>query len=162
MAGGKLPKLQNYNGPGSLLRKFELVTGVKGFNLTMLRKGLDGKIHSREGLRSSSKDLNSHSSVVGAAVYDTMSSARRTLLMNHVDAGEGGSQINPEFEASAEHVAKRAKIDEEENKKMKDKADKFLEYLKNRSPPDFSPTGINESDLQLLRELFSVENEGII
>ena len=163
-AGSKLPKLQNYDGPGSLLRKFELVTGVKGFNFTMLRKSLEGKIQNREGLRSSVKDLNSHSSTVGAAVYDTMQSARRSVLMNSLDVAEGSClELNPEYEASQEQVVKRLKIDAVENQRMIDRANKFLYELKNRVPPDFSPAAVNNDDLECLKEIFadySFENTG--
>ena len=73
--GSPLPPLQNY--PGSLMRQFEDVSGIKDFCFTKLRKALEGRIQASDKLVQFSNDLNSHNARVGKAFYDNMGSARR-------------------------------------------------------------------------------------
>lgn len=73
--GSAITRLQKY--PGSLLDKFERVSGVSTFKLTNLRKGSEAKIQNSSQLVKHVPDLNYHSAPTGSKYYYNMGSARR-------------------------------------------------------------------------------------
>ena len=151
-AGDELPKLQNYK--NSLLWKVGQATGIKKFSLTCLRRGLEGKIQSSSELKQFSKDYNAHSSQLGATVYDKLSSARRTLLINTINNYEGSGSSVPNLSEDVEQAAKRARLEETEQQKLIQKANKYLELLKEKQVKDLTPSIIKETEVHQLRSLF--------
>ena len=149
--GSLLERLYNY--PGSLMEKFGRVTNIKKFKLTDLRKGLEGKIQASSHLLQNVKHLNSHSAKTGAKYYDNLGSARRSVLFNSLTKEEGGSKSTGE-DVDQEHLAKRAKRDEETHEELVKKAKQDLDEAKKMTPLDLRPTGISDEDLIFLKQTF--------
>ena len=76
----------------------------------------------------------------------------RTVLFNSISKEEGGSESTEDVDP--EHLAKRAKRDEETHEELVKKAKQDLEKEKKKTPLDLRPTGILDEDLIFLRQTF--------
>ena len=75
------------------------------------------------------------------------------MLFNSISKEEGGSKSTGE-EIDPEHLAKRAKRDEETHEELVKKAKQDLDEEKKKTPLDLRPTGISNEDLLFLRQTF--------
>ena len=157
----KLPKLQNYPGSGSLLYQFGLVVGIEKFTFKMLRKKAEGVIQGSASLAKTVKDLNCHSQKVGEQVYDQRRGARRTVFLTNLGKKEGGcSSLRKDKELDESEKKKREDRDQTVKKDLVKKAKQFLEDLAKKERPDFRPTAVKESEVEILNTLFNREALG--
>ena len=154
-SGKKLPKLQNYNGSGSLLFQFGQTCGIEKFTFKMFRKNMEGVIQSSSTLKLNTKELNSHSQKVGQQVYDQLKGSRRNVFLTNLSKQEGGCNLLRNDEKLKETDVVRRELRE---KTMKDelvsKAKTFLSELKNKAPPDLRPTAVKAEDIEFLQTIF--------
>ena len=155
-----LPPLKNYDGPGSLLRLVEKVTGIKNFTLKDTRKSLDSQIQNKESLKPHMKALNSHSLSVGSTYYDELDGARRTLLNNSINKKEGSDLKRVSSEVDDDVKAKRARNDQVDKQLLINQAEEYLQNEKKRKPKDLSPSALSKEDVTLLSDLFKNDVEG--
>ena len=160
-SGAKLPRLQNYDGKGSLLHLFGKATEIQKFSLKMLRKSCEGYIQSSSELQRSTKELNSHSVSVGKKTYDKMGGARRNVLLVNLDKQDAGSSLNGASDVSESQKKERNDRDEIQKKKLVEKAEKYFEDLKKIQPWDLRPTCVTDEEINLLKSVFGNESQGI-
>ena len=124
--------------------------------MTSLRKAAEGKIQSDKNLAAVTIDLNNHSSQV-VQDYDNMGAARRNMFISSMSAAEGSSSktTSDEFKKMYDE---RKKQEEEISKKIMDEAKTFLDNKKKKKEiVDFTPSCLDDADIKLLKEVFSVE-----
>ena len=155
--GSDLPRLQKYE--GSLLDKFAKVTGLKKFSFTSLRKALEAHIINSSQAEYS-KEINAHSTEVGASVYDSLAAARRSVFMNSVNLKDGSVFHGKSQEADEEQEAKRLKQFDEAHFELVEEAKAFLLKLKEKKYYDFCPMAMKEEDRTFLKSCLENEETG--
>ena len=161
-SGAKLPRLQNYDGKGSLLHLFGKATGIQKFSLKMLRKSAEGYIQSSSELQQYTKDLNSHSASVGKKVYDKIGGARRNVFLVNRNKQDVSSTLRGAGDVSEDLKKGRREREEIQKKQMIDKAEKYFEDQKKIQPWDLRPSSVNDKDIKLLISVFGNETQGKI
>ena len=135
---------------------FGRVIGKEDFTMTDLRKAAEGKIQSDKNLAAVTQDLNNHSSQV-VQDYDNMGAARRNMFISSRGAEEGSSS-NITSEEFKKIYDERQKQEEENLTKMREEAKAFLDNKKKKEIVDFTPSCIEQADIEFLKEIFPIED----
>ena len=154
--GNQLSRLQKQ--PGSLVELFGKVTKNPHFNMTSIRKGLEGKIRNQKDAEVQTKAVNNHSNAV-MKTYDNASAMRRNIFLNSVSALEGvaSSSTDADFKKVYEESVLNSKEDVEE---MKAEAQTYLEDQKKEKNKvnDLTPSSLSEDDIQFLKDVFDEDD----
>ena len=150
--GKKLSRLQRY--PGSLVELFGRVIGKPDFNMTNIRKALEGKLQN-SNQSSNTLDINNHSSQV-VDVYDNVSASRRNLAISSVGQAEGSTVSDEDFKKVYDE---RTASEAESLNQLKIDAKKYLEERKKgKSIVDLTPSSLTEDDITFLRNVFTTDD----
>ena len=78
----------------------------------------------------------------------------RSVLFHGVTKDEGGSTSD---DVDPEHLAKRAKLDEEAHETLVNKAQQQLDDERKITPLDLRPSGMSDHDVVIMRQIFPDE-----
>ena len=122
----------NY-GKGSVMAEVNSVTGLN-FTTTAARRTLQPHIQSNDILKARAKTISQHSKEVASKHYDRTAADFRAVAMNIISKVEGTDKVSSNIEEDTEeNVAKRRKINEEDQMVAKQKAQETLDNAKKRN-----------------------------
>ena len=149
--GKSLSRLQKY--PGSLVELFGKVIGKPDFNMTNIRKALEGKLQNSSDHGRNTQDINNHSSKY-VKVYDNIAATRRNLVISGLGQAEGSTaSANEEFKSFYDESEEGG---EETMKQLKTDAKKFFEdKKKGKVVVDLTPSSLTQEDIMFLKSIFT-------